>query len=200
MKKYFKFPIVLFLSCLLWACSPEEDNINYENSFSFNDTATSNELDLIDTPKSTYSEHQSLETVIRNVVSQIDIENLDEKTSMETLDPLIDATLIALNNDGITNEEIIESFGSLQNPAIALVGIGIAASNAMDNIESGDPDPINCLGRAYLGMDLQKGFWSQFRNRRVMLKAIGKAASRTLGWVGTALLVYDFADCMGWLD
>jgi hypothetical protein len=157
-------------------------------------------LDLIDTPKSTYSEHQSLEEVIRIVVSQIDIENLEEETKMNTLKPLIDATIIALNNDGITNEEIIESFGSLNDPAIALVGIGIAASNAMDNVESGDPDPINYLGRAYLGMDLQKGFWSQFSNRRVMLKAIGKAASRTLGWVGTALLVYDFADCMGWLD
>jgi hypothetical protein len=34
--------------------------------------------------------------------------------------------------------------------------------------------------------------------KKLLKKAIRKVASRALGWIGAAIFVYEFADCMGW--
>ena len=179
------------------SCSPE-DLINQDEKFL--DTENHRTLSGSVLKSNTENSISDLKQIIIDSSIFIASTEMNEQSAKLVLQPIIYETLQILYDDGITEQEIIESFGSLENPAIALVGIGITADNTNVQVQSEDPDPINCLGRAYLGMDLQKGFWSQFSNRRVMLRAIGKAASRTLGWVGTALLVYDFADCMGWLD
>lgn len=58
-----------------------------------------------------------------------------------------------------------------------------------------------CAGDA-LGISAFAGVLSAGVNsdngRRLLKKAIRKVASRALGWVGAAIFVYEFGDCMDW--
>lgn len=58
------------------------------------------------------------------------------------------------------------------------------------------PDVLDCAATAFVGMELRAGFWSSFTTRRAILRVVGRLAARTLGFLGAALIVYDFADCM----
>lgn len=39
-------------------------------------------------------------------------------------------------------------------------------------------------------------WFGKFATKRLLLAAVGKIATRYLGYVGAAIAVYDFADCM----
>lgn len=145
---------------------------------------------------------QGIEMISKSSVANIESElrkinlknlsNWDESKSKMELMPVIDATVSLLNKEGISNQEIIEEFGSLDNPEILYLSLGIVEYEA--SIQKADG--VDCLLRA-TGLDVfHRGFWSSFSTRRALLRAVGKVATRTLGWFGAALIVADFADCM----
>lgn len=126
--------------------------------------------------------------------------SLSEADAQEFLEPFVNETRNLLLQEGITQTEIIDEFGSLDAPELALVGISIIEmeENNYQMQVQGGPSVLDCVARAFVGFELHEGFWSQFSNRRLLLRAIGKVATRYLGAVGAALIVYDFGDCMGW--
>lgn len=123
----------------------------------------------------------------------------DEQKAKSVLMPFVNKTKDLLISEGISEQEIIDEFGSLDSPELALVGIAIIETQNQQISESDSPSVLECVARAFVGIKLHEGFWSNFTNRRVLLRAVGKLATRTLGWVGAALVVYDFTDCMGWI-
>lgn len=114
-----------------------------------------------------------------------------------TLKPLVEPSLRLMAEADINDKEVPELAGvTLDDGQIAQIGILIYANQTMAERNS----VADCVARAFVGFDLHEGFWKQFGNRRLLLRAIGKVATRYLGAIGAILIVADFVDCMGWLD
>ena len=59
------------------------------------------------------------------------------------------------------------------------------------------PDWLECMLIA-VGVDAIVEFVKGNVTEAIAKKAIRKIASRTLGWVGVALALYEYGNCMGW--
>ncbi|WP_299128109.1 hypothetical protein [uncultured Winogradskyella sp.] len=173
-----KISVLLVVLLIFTSCSKEEANVNEQI---VNDEAFS----------------KSNITNIENEIRKIDFSNVanwDENQSKTILMPVINETIKLLNNEGISNQEIIDEFGSLDNPEILYLSMGIVEYEGQSSYQKGDT--VDCLLRA-TGLDaFHQGFWNSFSNRRALLRAVGRVATRTLGWFGAALIVADFAHCM----
>lgn len=55
----------------------------------------------------------------------------------------------------------------------------------------------DALGISAIAAVLRGGLQTE-TSKKLFKKAIRKAASRALGWVGAAIFTYEFGDCMGW--
>ncbi len=55
----------------------------------------------------------------------------------------------------------------------------------------------DALGVSAIAAVLNEGLSSAV-GKKLLKKAIRRVASRALGWVGAAIFVYEFGDCMGW--
>ena len=184
MKNLFFILAFLSLSFTLVSCDVEDSTNDFYN---------------VNTNRST------LRDVFRNLITQNNLKFksekfLEEDDAREILKPIIHETLSVLLNEGISKSEIIDQFGNLKSPEIAIVGIVLLAEDVSatksNSYASKEQSVLDCAARAFVGMELHEGFWSSFTNRRTLLRAVGKLASRTLGFIGAALIVYDFADCM----
>lgn len=58
-------------------------------------------------------------------------------------------------------------------------------------------DWYDCLLRS-VGIDAVVELFNGKVTKAIAKKAIRKIVSRTLGWVGAAIAVYEYGDCMGW--
>lgn len=139
------------------------------------------------------------------------------------------SSLKLIRSYGITDAEIIAEFGSLTNPAINEAAMMIAETDnllahgyTLDFLDSrdyvsslysscgtdafaevqADPTVGGCIGEAagitVLTKALQGGLKSL--GKQGALKLIKKVASKYLGWVGAAVMVIEFSECMGWTD
>lgn len=108
--------------------------------------------------------------------------NISKQVMLES--KINNETVPELNGNSLSDEQII-GIGSL------IIGQDASIINSSSVTE--------CLTYAFFGFELSNGFWGSFATRKQLLKAIGKAASKYLGVIGTALIVYDFTDCMGWI-
>jgi hypothetical protein len=58
-----------------------------------------------------------------------------------------------------------------------------------------------CASNAFIGVDISAisiaGLYTE-AGKKIVKTALRKAATRTLGWVGAAIFVYEFGDCMKW--
>lgn len=140
-----------------------------------------------------------------------------------SISPLVDSGVDLLRSYGFTNAEIITEFGSLNEPNIAIAAFAIyeAELYAQEGYpvegldESIDYELVsfllgsqpvyaqsnigNCVLEA-LGVNaVINGFKGGIKKlgKRGALKLFRKVALRYLGWVGAAVAVVDFADCMG---
>lgn len=183
--KNLKFYAFLFLlSSFISSCVNEENNI-----FELNEHA--NVESLREVVKTQTSFNKKTKFSKRS--------NLNEDEAKVFLEPIINETVSVLLNSGISENEIITEFGSLNSPEIALMSVALLNENSSYNTENQskkERDVIDCAARAFTGIKIHEGFWNSFTNRRVLLRAVGKLATRTLGFVGAALVVYEFADCM----
>ena len=62
----------------------------------------------------------------------------------------------------------------------------------------------NCAFSAAFGigfeeiMNISTGFMFEAQ-KQLVLRFLGKAATRALGWVGAAIFIYELSDCMDWV-
>jgi hypothetical protein len=66
---------------------------------------------------------------------------------------------------------------------------------AADNVDI-QSDTVDCILRATGIQAIHEAFWGNFTNRRVLLRAVGRLATRAAVWIGAALIVADFVLCM----
>ncbi len=80
-----------------------------------------------------------------------------------------------------------------------LFGFSIyAQEQQQDNtLQDSGPDWYDCLLRS-VGIDAVIELFNGKVTKAIAKKAIRKIVSRTLGWVGAAIAVYEYGDCMGW--
>lgn len=134
--------------------------------------------------------------------------------------------LSLIKSYGVTEQEIISEFGSLDSEKIALTAEAIVkAEELIDNGQTlsifkesdyqlaslsffglnstyAQSDTVGgCIADAVgIGVAfevLEHGIAGL--GRRGVLKLIGKIGGKALGPIGLALATYDFADCMGWI-
>ncbi|WP_426431468.1 hypothetical protein ACPX19_03290 [Winogradskyella sp. HB-48] len=173
-----KVSILFFVLFIFLSCSTEEANLNEE---------------LINDEVILKSNANNIESEMKKIDFS-NVTNWDENESKTKLMPVINETIKLLNSEGISNQEIIDEFGSLDNPEILYLSMGIVEYEGSSSIQKADT--VDCLLRA-TGLDaFHQGFWNSFSNRRALLRAVGRVATRTLGWIGAALIVADFAHCM----
>lgn len=55
---------------------------------------------------------------------------------------------------------------------------------------------FGCITQAIGINALYDAWFDKFATKRMLIAAVGKLATRYLGWVGAAVAVYDFIDCM----
>ena len=162
--------------------------------------------------------------------------NLDEVVkssgvvSQEDLDDLITNGISLIKSYGLTEQEIIDEFGSLDNPGIAEAGLAIAqienqANYGVELIEITEENPrgeslltgedyiesptdvihersqtfdcaMQAIGITAVGELISNGLKSMTKS--AVKKVLKKVATRYLGWVGAAIAVYEFGDCMEW--
>jgi hypothetical protein len=179
MKKYLRFlPFLLLCFCLILnSCSPDEEI----SSIDENTNAKSVKIG---------SSHE-IESMLLNL-NGFDLDDLDEPSAQLLIEPIIDQTVAQLISEGISEEEIIDAFGSLKNPNLINMSLVLVAS---DNVEA-KADTVDCILRATGIQAIHEAFWGNFTNRRVLLRAVGRLATRAAGWIGAALIVADFVLCM----
>lgn len=119
---------------------------------------------------------------------------LTEEQAAIVLQPLINNSITLLHSYDFQDFEIIEEYGSLNDPRVAILGLTLYALEGQNSIKT-------CVVRA-LGIDILVDFvggkyLAGYTARKLLIKAVGKAAAKLgLGGIGTALMLYEFADCM----
>lgn len=136
---------------------------------------------------------------------------------------ILDNSIAVLNSQGITKAMIVEEFGSLNHPEIVSTALavtrivdGINAGNRVVDLETGfcfstntystlsysdSPDNL-VIDCALIALGIKGGFILYEAKGQstvsALLKAAGRLATRALGWIGAAVAVYAFGDCMDW--
>ena len=134
--------------------------------------------------------------------ANIDYEQLSEEDAEEYLKPIIEGSLDLLVSSGFSEDEIKEEVGSLEDPALFFAAFTVLLNadehgvieGSIANIESNGF--MYCLGSAsgiYGIWELATG--AATASRRAILRAVGKFARRSLGWVGAALFIGEFVQC-----
>lgn len=153
----------------------------------------------------------------KSTSSKQELQNLEIETQ-KALQPLLDKSINLLHSYEFTDEEIIKEFGSLDSPKVLLAGMFILsiekdkqkhhsmASNLtlqklisinVANAEEPDPTVRACLATA-VGI---AGIYDLVKNTaslgtvQTTVRALKLIGRRYLGWVGVALMIYDFTDC-----
>lgn len=127
-----------------------------------------------------------------------------------------------LHSYGLSDEEIAAEFGTVNAPEIILAGIillnvergqsydtafhfgelfgsrAYAQVGPTNEISEVKPDWVQCMIQA-VGVEAIIEFAKGNVTKSIAKKAIRKIASRTLGWVGVALALYEYSNCMGWI-
>ena len=137
------------------------------------------------------------------------------------IDPVVEQSIRYIETYGFTEQDFRDVLGIGYDPALvvetAMVLQVINKENAVDYAEHNIfpfinkayaedfwNDIANCTFNAVFGVD-----WEDIMNietgylyaaqKKIILKALGKAATRALGVIGAALDVYDLCSCMGWV-
>ncbi len=142
-----------------------------------------------------------------------------ERETRRILSPLVHGTKDLLSLYGVDEYYLRKEFGNADDPRIALVGLMILVAERQDRgevavnfarafgtlsfaqdettLSEANKDWVDCLIIA-VGIDAAVEFLKGNVTETIAKKAIRKIATRTLGWVGAAIAVYEFGSCMGW--
>ncbi len=193
----------LILNLMLSSCTRDNDNEFTEDQYGKQKEILFSKLINIQEGKEKSDQHR--------VSSQY---TEDEKTS------LLYTSIQVLNSKGVTNDMIAYEFGNLENPEIVLSALAFtrivdetAAENNIIDLETGfnystnsyvnnnvdrSGSVVDCaLGALGIPAGLIVGSAGS-TSTKALLKAARKLATRMLGWVGAAIAIYDFGNCMEW--
>ena len=230
MKKLFKGSIaifaikllVIFSSLIYSSCQDSDFTDEIPKNYAlekFRDVSKNQILDLNNKLKD-FNEVNS-----RILVDPISVlESMDEYELKPILEPIIFSGVELLRSYGLTDQEIINEFGSLTSPDISRAALAISQFESLANdgytIEGFDhtdfvfsslfvsqafaSDVYDCAlqaaGVKVLVELAEAGLGEGVKKlgKKGVQKLVRKVASRTLGWVGAGVAAYEFGDCMGW--
>ena len=208
--------IVLGVLILLVFYSCTDDNLTYKEKIDYS-TAKINLLNKI---KKVELRQRKLGLEEKN--GSINGLEFTEEEKVTTLESSINV----LNSQEISNEVIIQEFGDLNNPEIVLTAL--AMTRIIDETNSGRyiidlETGYNYSTDTYIDLNLLSGkhlakeptvldcamdalgipaglILGSAKNltQGALLKAAKKLATRTLGWIGAGIAIYEFGDCMEW--
>lgn len=200
MKKLFKFlPIALLGFCLVLNSCSEEESINLTEGTTLQTKSSEIDLDPLKNAVNKYAQfvfdvHGNSERFDTNLMHS----NLNELLASSYLQPIIKETLNMLPYYGISINELQEDISDLNDPRIALVGIGIITMEQGLTYAKADWGQVaGCALEAigFSSVDLIKDAFE--RGSRIALRQlIRSVAMRVLGPIGVAIAVAEFAWCM----
>lgn len=135
--------------------------------------------------------------------------------TLEILAPLVKGSKNVLASYGIDNSELTGVFTDAYDPRIALVSLLLLSADKKRKQEdltamnyaglflipsatiAMEPDWYDCALRS-IGVDALIELFNGKITKAILIKVIRKIASRTIGWIGAAIAVYEFGDCMEW--
>lgn len=202
--------LLLILVSLFFVYSCSENPV--ENDSTISKTEARNNLINFFNPKSVNSHG--------DVASKIDKSFPFDFEVTENKEIALETSIEYLKSFGVTETDLTDIFGSLDDPKIvisALLTLRIDDQGAagihlvdyesnynylmgdyMENVEYGNPSIFDCAMDA-LGVPAALIIGSaQGTSTAAILKAARKLATRTLGWIGAGIAVYEFGDCMDW--
>jgi hypothetical protein len=224
--KNFKIPIVLFLGCLLWACSPDESEIDL-----ISDQSAGDELLKTNSTPSQFTQltWEEIQTINQNL--EVIVENINSQHTPEEQAVMIESELFVFVQNGyfLVNRALnaydTDPEGNLLDDT-ELTEAELAAARNLSNLELGqlgfiysaamtapnsiDTDLVvhclqNALGLTALGALINdvRGLATfeaieefTWKHRKRILKLVGKLTGRFMGWFGFALFVKDFTFCL----
>jgi hypothetical protein len=150
---------------------------------------------------------------------------ISEAEAEASLDPaIVDAREYLLNN-GFYAADLIEEFGSLSSPKLIILAMTyseIEANSIPDsdgtpifnipsswyenaNAKVGEPGIGGCLLQALGVVEVME--WAAGKSfgtyaaKKALIKMVGSTAARFgLGYIGVAIAIVQFTDCMGWTE
>jgi len=152
--------------------------------------------------------------------SEASLENnvLTEQRAKAMLESMTEKSIEFLVELGFQESDINEELGGKDSPqtmTVALLLLGeltrsqAVAKNQFDvsklffnQAHAYRGDVLPCLGEAFgfaaVGYILSEGIEAALEHygTKGLMKVLGKAAGRTLGWIGAALAAYEFAQCL----
>lgn len=131
--------------------------------------------------------------------------NLDEKTAEAILAPGAKICLTYLRTLGFTDEVLTEEFGSLDSSGVIMMGhylnLGDNGYQVMGGTSTWDL-VVDCAasaaGIAGVSLLLQQGIKGAIKQLGIkgVVKVVGKFLGKYLGWVGAAIALIDFTECL----
>lgn len=208
--------IVLGVLCLMVFYSCSDDNLTFKEKINYS-TAKINLLNKI---KKVELRQRKLGLEEKNVsITGLEFTEEEKATTLES-------SINVLNSQEISNEVIVQEFGDLNNPEIILTAL--AMTRIIDETNSGRyiidlETGYNYSTDTYIDLNLLNGKYlakeptvldcamdalgipaglilgsAKNLTQGALLKAAKKLATRTLGWIGAGIAIYEFGDCMEW--
>ena len=157
--------------------------------------------------------------VLKNpdLLDQKSVQKLEKEVNT-LLQPLVQSTRKLLKRYEVEEEYLNQEFKDPNDPRIALVGLFLLAAENKEKqgvalnfaqafgtlsyaqnteLSEAKPDWVNCMIIA-VGIDAVVEFLKGNVTEAIAKKAIKKIASRTLGFIGAAVALYEFGSCMAW--
>jgi hypothetical protein len=146
------------------------------------------------------------------------VDKYRDQQLQKVLEPAITRSTKLLETYGISKSIIKQELGNPNDPRLALIGLWVAELERRNldarqvnraqlanlsfffqenTLVEKEPDWMECMMIA-VGVDAIIEFVKGNVTEAIAKKAIRKIASRTLGWVGVALALYEYGNCMEW--
>ncbi|NDW12237.1 hypothetical protein D0T50_04955 [Bacteroides sp. 214] len=204
MKNLLNLVVIATLSILFLSCSNEQDKFVNQPVDPYFKTMLMNKTIEIYSSKLTRGAELVLTDSEKRELAQISLNTLktyglSEEEIAEDLggitdDKLIEAGLIiiAVEEEAEKGVEVIDTFDNVS----LLTGL----EKCPDDQTVTRSQVFNCalqaVGITAIGELMQKGIASM--SRSAVKTALRKIVAKYLGWVGAAIAVYEFGDCMNW--
>ncbi|WP_420387941.1 hypothetical protein [Roseivirga sp.] len=146
--------------------------------------------------------------------SQASIEegSVTEQQAKALMKDLTERSMSFLRGLGFSEEDINSELGGINSPSTSVVALILLENIKTDQLTSSKNIWINqayaksdvwgCIGEAFgfaaVGYLLEYGIEEAIEHygKKGLIKVLGKAAGKTLGWIGLAVAAYEFATCM----
>lgn len=159
-----------------------------------------------------------------NSTTRSTIEGMSEPELKLIIEPVVSSGLDLLISYGISENEIIAEFGSLNSPDISRAALAVSQLENLANdgyvIQGFDESDfvlagifipeahaseiydcaLQAAGVKVLMELASEGLVAGAKKlgKKGALKLVKKVAARSLGWVGAGVAAYEFGDCMNW--